>query len=292
MLNPTSYSPCLADLAGRLAGPDCASALATLVLLPAYTAMIDLAAHGTQQGICTRIVHVLATHGMASPGTVAWLYECTSTDPELHLSLLSSLPLSLKLSSSIWSTRKRVIIDVDAPSLLSASGAPDDESVAITPVSPSVSRATRTSAGSRSKKPAPYPPSRPAAQRRATDDDVRAAQTLVRPPAPPLPEEVIEITSESDMSEVSDVAPTTVRRAPSPSLPVVSPELESAPDLSPPAPAPAPIIMSPSPLPPRVIKGSKGSKSAKAAPRKLPPAQRTQPGRPGKAGLTHAHSED
>src|SRR5258706_223843 len=273
MLNSTTYSPRLADLAGRLAGPDCAAAIATLVLLPAYTALIDLAAHDAQRGICVRVVHVLATHGMASPGAVAWLYECASTDRELQLSLLSSLPLYLKLSSSIWSTRNTVlfayraeaalprtgreIIDVDAPSLHSASGAPDDESITITPVSPSISRITRTSAGSRSKKPAPYPLSRPADQRRATDDDVRAAQTLVRAPAPPLPEDIIEITSESDMSEVVDVAPTTVRRAPSPPLPIVSPEPESAPDLSPPAPAPAPITMSPSPLPVRQVKITK-----------------------------------
>src|SRR5258706_16109785 len=97
MLSPVSYSPRLADLAGRLAGPDCSSALSTLVLLPAYTAMIYLAAHDTQRGICTKIVHVLATHGMASPGAVAWLYECASTDPSLQLSLLSSLPLYFKL---------------------------------------------------------------------------------------------------------------------------------------------------------------------------------------------------
>src|SRR5258706_15747592 len=268
MLSQTSYSPRLADLAGRLAGPDCASAISTLVLLPAYSAMIALAAHDPQRDICIRIVHVLATHGMASPGAVAWLYECASTDQELQLSLKSSLPLSLKLSSSIWSTHNtvlfayraeaalprpgRVIIDVDAPSVLSTTRAPDDKSIAITPVSPSVSRATRMSAGSKSKKPAPYPPSKPTAQRRATDDDVRAAQTLVRAPAPPLPEEVIEITSESDMSEVSDIAPTTIRRAPSPSLPVVSPEPEAA--SIPGTPTPAPVIMSPSPSPPRMVK--------------------------------------
>src|SRR5258706_7686880 len=176
MLSPTSYSPRLADLAGRLAGPDCASAISTLVLLPAYTAMIDLAAHDTQQDICIRIVHVLATHGMASPGAVAWLHECASTDRELQLSLLSSLPLYFKLSSSIWSTRntvlfayraeaalprpERVVIDVDAPSVVSSLREPDDVSEALAPVSPSVSCITRTSTGSRSKKPIPYPSSK------------------------------------------------------------------------------------------------------------------------------------
>src|SRR5258706_8816150 len=47
MLSPVSYSPRLADLAGRLAGPDRASAFSTLVLLPAYSAMVDLAARET-----------------------------------------------------------------------------------------------------------------------------------------------------------------------------------------------------------------------------------------------------
>src|SRR5258706_16238676 len=187
---------------------------------------------------------------------------------------MTSLPLYFKLSSSIWSTRNmvlyayraeaalprpgRVIIDVDAPSLPSVSGAPDDESVALAPVSPSVSRATRTSIGSHSKKPAPYPPSKPLTQRRATDDDVRAAQTLVRAAALPLPDDVIEITSESDLSEAPVDVPSTVMKAPSPSLPIVSPEPEAASD--PDTPTPAPVILSPSPVPKKVLKGAKSKK--------------------------------
>ncbi len=296
MLSPVSYSPRLADLAGKLIGPDCVSAISTLVLLPAYSAMVDLAAHEAQRSVCIEIVHVLATHGMASPGAVAWLHECASTDRALQLSLVASLPLYFKLSSSIWSTRNTVlyayraeaalprpglaVIDVDATSLPSVSGAPDDESVALAPVSPSMSRATRTSIGSRSKKPAPYPPSRPPTQRRATDDDVRAAQTLVRAAALPLPDDVIELTSESELSEAPIDVPSTVKRAPSPSLPVISPEPEAASD--PGTPVPAPVIMSPSPIPPRVGKKSnKNSKGAKAAPR-------SQPGRSGKAGPSRA----
>src|SRR5258706_1626466 len=271
MLSPKSYSPCLADLASRLTGLECGTALSTLVLLLAYSTMIGLAANAAFHGICTRIVHVLATHGMASPGAVAWLYECASTDTDLQSSLLTSIPLYLKLSSSIWATRNTVlyayrakaalprsgqlIIDVDAPSIISSSGALDDTSIALAPVSPSVSCATWISAGSKSKKPAPYPPSKPPARRRATNDDVRAAQTLVRPPAPPLPEEVIELTSDSGLSEATDIATRTAVRAPSPFLPVVSPEPKSASD--PDTPTPAPVIMSPSPLPVCRAKGAK-----------------------------------
>ncbi len=200
MLGPKTYSPRLANLASKLTGPDCRSALSTLVLLPAYSALIDLAAHPGSRAFCTRIVHVLVTHGMASPGAVAWLYECASTDAELQLSLQTLIPLYLKLSSSIWATRNTVLyayraeaslprsgqsfIDIDALSVISSLQEPDDESVALAPISPSVSRATRTSTGSKSKKPVPYPLSKPLAQRCATDDDVRAAQTLVRPLAP------------------------------------------------------------------------------------------------------------
>src|SRR5258706_8487990 len=144
---------------------------------------------------------------------------------------------------------EQLFIDVNASLIVSTSGALDDASIALAPVSPSVSCATRTSAGSKSKKPVPYPLSKPPARHRATDDDVRAAQTLVHPPALPLPEEVIELTSDSGMSEATNLATRTVMRAPSPFLPVVSPDpgLASDPD----TPAPPPVIMSPSPLPPR-----------------------------------------
>jgi len=300
MLSPQSYSPCLADLASRLTGLECESALSTLVLLPAYSAMIGLASNADYCGVCTKIVHVLATHGMASPGAVAWLYECASTDTDLQSSLLTSIPLYLKLSSSIWATRNTVLyayhaeaamprstqlfIDVDAPSIISTSGVVDDDSVALAPVSPSMSCATRTSAGSKTKKPAPYPPSKPPAWRRATNDDVRAAQTLVRPPAPPLPEEIIKLSSESGLSEASDITTRTVVKAPSPFLPVVSPEPESASD--PGTPAPAPVIMSPSPLP------SRKTRSAKTVSKNLPPSKRSKPGKSGRTGKSHAQDDD
>src|SRR5258706_10440112 len=262
MLSPKSYSPRLADLASKLTSPECNTALSTLVLLPAYSTLVDLASNAVYRDVCTSIVHVLTTHGMASPGAVAWLYECASTNTDLQSSLSTSIPLYLKLSSSIWATHNTVLyayrakaamprseqlfIDVDASSIVSTSGALDDASIALAPVLPSVSRTTRTSAGSKSKKPVPYLPSKPPAQRRATDDDVRAVQTLVRPPAPPLPEEVIELTSESGLSEVTDIATRTVMKAPSPSLPVISSDSGLASD--PGTPAPAPLIISPSPI--------------------------------------------
>src|SRR5258706_7457936 len=269
-LSPKSYSPCLADLASKLTSPECESALSTLVLLLAYSMLIDLASHVAYRDICTSIVHILTTHGMASPGAVAWLYECASTNADLQSSLSTSIPLYFKLSSSIWATCNTVLyayraeaamprseqlfIDVDASSIVSTSGALDDDSIAVAPVSPTVSCATCTSTGSKSKKPIPYPLSKPPAQRRATDDDVRAAQTLVRPPAPPLPEEVIELTSDSGLSEMEDLASRTVLKAPSPMLAVASPV--SSPATEQPSPPP-PIITSPSPIPHRQTRMAK-----------------------------------
>src|SRR5258706_5652531 len=234
MLSPTSYSPRMADLASRLTGPECEAAFSALMILLAYTALVDLMSNVAYRGVCTSIVHVLTTHGMASPGAVAWLYECMSTDLTLASSLSSSIPLYLKLSSSIWASWNTVLytyraeaaaprseplfIDVDASSIVSTSGALDDTSIAPAPMSPSVSHITRTSTGSMSKKPTPYPSSKPPAQRRATDDDVHAAQTLICPPAPTLPEEVIELTSDSGLSDTTDLAMRTVMRAPSPVL--------------------------------------------------------------------------
>src|SRR5258706_926639 len=225
MLSPKSYSPRLADLTSKLISPEGRDAFSALMILPAYTALVDLASNVAYRDVCTSIVHVLTTHGMASPGAVAWLFECASTDLALMSSLSSSIPLYLKLSSTIWASRntalyayraeaaaprsEQLFIDVDASLIVSTSGALDDASIALAPVSPSISRITRTSAGSKSKKPAPYPSSKPPTQRRATDDDVHTAQSLVCPPAPPLPEEVIELTSDSAVSEPGSPLPGT-----------------------------------------------------------------------------------
>src|SRR5258706_1182661 len=276
MLSPRSFSPRLANLACRLIGPESKDAFSTLMILPAYTTLVDLASNDAYRDICANIVHVLTTYGMASPGAVAWIFEYATGNPDLLSSLSSSIPLYYKLSSSIWASRNtalyayhaeaaaprsgQLFIDVDASSVVSTTGALDDASIALAPVLPSISHITRTSAGSKSKKPIPYPPSKPPTQRRATDDDVHAAQTLVHPPAPTLPEDVIVLTSESGVSEVD--APATVMKAPSPFLPIVSltpsPVTERLPS--------PPIIMSPSVVSPR-----KKTRSAKVVHKNLPP---------------------
>ena len=291
MLSPKSYSPRLADLASKLIGPESQNAFSALMILPAYTALVDLASNVAYRDICASIVHVLTTHGMASPGAVAWIFECASTDPDLMSSLSSSIPLYLKLSSSIWASQNTALyayraeaaaprseplfIDVDASSVVSTSGALDDASLALAPVSPTISCITRMSAGSKTKKPVPYPPSKPPARQRATDDDIRAAQTLIHPPAPALPEEIVELTSDSGVSETTDVATKTVKRAPSPFLPVVSPISEP---VSVRAKSP-PIIMSPS-----VVSPCK-TRSAKVVSKRLPPVK------PKKAGKSRAHDD-
>ncbi len=166
----------------------------------------------------------------------------------------------------------QLFIDIDASSIVSTSGALDDTSIALAPVSPSVSRVTQTSAGSKPKMPAPYPSSKPPTWRRATDDDVRAAQTLVRPPAPTLPEEVIVLTSNSGMSDPDELVTRTVMKAPSPVMPNASPVSDpvSEQDRSP------PVIMSPSLVPPRK------TRSAKVVSKSLPASKH-------KAGKSRAH---
>ena len=151
----------------------------------------------------------------------------------------------------------QLFIDVDASSVVSTTGALDDASIALAPVSPSISRITWTSAGSKSKKPIPYPSSKPPTRRRATDDDVHAAQTLVRPPAPTLPEDVIVLTSDSGISEADDLATRTARKAPSPDLPAVSPVSEPASEPASEQDRSPPIIMSPSIVSPRKTRSAK-----------------------------------
>src|SRR5258706_7996538 len=288
MLSLRSYSPRLADLASKLIGPESKDAFSTLMILPAYTTLVDLASNVAYQDVCANIVHVLTTYSMASPGAVAWIYECASSNLDMLSSLSSSIPLYHKLSSSIWASQNtalyayraeaaaprsgQLFIDVDVSSIVSTSGALDDTSIALAPVSPSISRVTRTSAGSKSKKPVPYPSSKPSARRRATDDDVHAAQTAVHPPAPTLPEEIIVLTSDSVMGDLDNLATGTVKRAPSPVLSTGSPVSNpvSDHDKSP------PIIMSPSLVPPCK------TRSAKVVSKSLPAVKR-------KAGKTRAH---
>ena len=235
-----SYSPRLTSLVEDLLGDHWKSALAELSVLPAYSALCDLA--GTVQLCehCKVIVSVLSSHGMLAPGAVAWAFEVSLSEPSSFKGLRDSISMYRKFNSSIWSSRNKhlldyrsanegprpgaTVIDVDASSAGPSSPAltrraraadADTASLADIPVSPTVSRATRTSAGSRLKPKVPYPPSKPEKSRRASDDDVRAAQSLVQAPSLPTAREVIEISGDSEMSESSFAVSPTIRKKPS-----------------------------------------------------------------------------
>src|SRR5258706_4383341 len=78
LLSHKSYSPRLADLVSKLFGPEGEDAFSRLVILLAYTTLVDLASNVAYRDVCANIVHVLTTHSMASPGAVAWVYEYAS----------------------------------------------------------------------------------------------------------------------------------------------------------------------------------------------------------------------
>ena len=236
-----SYSPRLARQVAELLSDNWRAPLAELSILPAYSALCDLAGNVSLRAHCANVVSVLASHGMVAPGAIAWAFEVSQHDPSSFRGLRDSISLYPKYSSAIWTSRNKSlleyrasmegprpgaeVLDVDAssagptsPSLTHhvAPSAIEDASLVELPVSPSVSRATRTSAGSRLKPKTPYPPSKPEKSRRASDDDVRAAQSLVRTPSLPTAREVIEISGDSEMSESSFAVSDTIRRKPSP----------------------------------------------------------------------------
>ena len=248
-LTEKSYSPRLAGLVEELISDSWKSPLTELSVLPAYAALCDLAGDVMSRIHCKNIVSVLASHGMVAPGAIAWAFEVSQHDPDSFRGLRDSISLYSKYSSAIWASRNRSllayrasmegprpgaeVLDVDASSAgptsptLTRHAAPsaiEDASLIELPVSPSVSRATRTSAGSRLKPKVPYPPSKPEKSRRASDDDVRAAQSLVLAPSLPTAKEIIEISGDSEMSESSFAVSDTIRRKP-PAEP--SPEPES-----------------------------------------------------------------
>ncbi len=102
LLSQKSYSPRLADLASKLIGPESKDAFSALVILPAYTILVDLASNDAYRDVCANVVHVLTTYGMTAPGAVAWVYEYASDKLAMLSSLSSSIPFYHKLSSSIW----------------------------------------------------------------------------------------------------------------------------------------------------------------------------------------------
>ena len=263
-LTQKSYSPRLAGLIGSLAGPDSTQALDALKVLPAYSDMIDLASSASHwRDVCLGIVVVLTTQGIAAPGAVAWAFEQASANPAETFVLNNAVRTYGKTSSTVWLARNKAMFAFREKSFGEPSGPilvedevvdeHDGSSVAEVPVSPTVSQITRTSAGSKKKGKeiqSPYPVSRPLSQRRASDDDVRAAQSIVERKRK-LPDDIIELTSESEAdmddsrTEKHHVSPGITR-------------------------TPKPVIMSPSQVSPRKAKTKKSTSSKTAPTRKSP----------------------
>ena len=262
-LDHRTYSPRLADLVQCLYSPEERGALSILTTLPAFPLLADLAANDTYCNVCANIVLVLASHGMAAPGAIAWAHHYTSTNPLYQVSLQAAALNYPKLSSTIWTARNNFlygwrdqstgprpgadVFDVDAESITSGSPPAADPtpipSIIEVPISPSVSRVTKTSRGSKKDKSKPYPGAKPLDARHASDDDVRVAQPIASHPRPlPPADEIIELTSDSDaVAGESELGTPTARRARSPASTSVAP----------------PIIMPPSIVSPRKTRSSK-----------------------------------
>lgn len=278
LLDNLTYTPCSADWVGRLVSPEAEAAFNILSFLPAYSKLVDLAANDSFQDICANVVLTLASHGMAAPGAVAWAHEYSTSHPTYQVSLRAAIARFPKLSSSIWTAwnnalfafreesaaprPNRVVIDVDASSVAPSSPAAPEQtplqSITDTPVSPSVSRATKTSRGSKLPKTRPYPGSKLPDTRRASDDDVRIAQTIAKRPCPlPPTDEIIELTSDSDAhGGESELGTPTVKHAPSPNERAMSPASDKG---------PWPHLMSPSVVSPRKTRSAKASSKSLAA---------------------------
>ena len=185
-LTQKSYSPRLAGLVDSLAGPESNRALEALKVLPAYSDMIDLASSASHwHEVCLGIVIVLTTQGIAAPGAVAWAFEQALSNQAEKFVLNNAVRTYGKTSSTVWLARNKAMFALREKSF----GEPvapilvDDEdidkqdgsSTVDVPISPTVSRATRTSVGSKKKGKevqSPYPVSRPLSKRRASDDDI------------------------------------------------------------------------------------------------------------------------
>ena len=273
-LTQKSYSPRLAGLVGSLAGPDSDQALEALKVLPAYSDMIDLASSASHwREVCLGIVIVLTTHGIAAPGAVAWAFEQTSANPTERFVLNNTIQTYGKTSSTVWLARNKAMFALReksfrepvAPVLIDDEDVDkqDGSSAIEVPASPTISRVTRTSTGSKKKGKevqSPYPVSQPLSKRRASDDDVRAAQSVIERKCK-VPDDIIKLTSESD-ADMDDSR--TEKRLTSPDvagdstaeLPIITPK---------------PVIMSPSPVSPTKIK--KKSIPSKSAPTRKSPVK-------------------
>ena len=270
-LTQKSYSPRLAGLVGSLAGPDSTQALDALKVLPAYSDMIDLASSASHwRDVCLSIVVVLTTQGIAAPGAVAWAFEQASANLAETFVLNNAVRTYSKTSSTVWLARNKAMFTfreksfgepVD-PVLIDDEdiGKQDDSSAIEVPVSPTISQVTRTSVESKKKGKkilSPYPVSRPLDKKRASDDDVRAAQSTIERKRK-LPDDIIELTSESEAD--MDDSRTEKRHA--------SPDIARDNSTEPPTVTPQPVIMSPSPVSPRKVQKKKSASSKTAPTRK------------------------
>ena len=148
-LTQKSYSPRLAGLVGGLAGPDSSRALDALKVLPAYSAMIDLASSASHwRVVCLGIVVVLVSHGIAAPGTVAWAFEQASADLAERFVLNNAVRTYSKTSSTVWLARNKAMFafreksfgEPAAPILIDDEDDKHDGSSALeVPISPTVS---------------------------------------------------------------------------------------------------------------------------------------------------------
>ena len=273
-LTQKSYSPRLAGLIGSLAGPDSNRALEALKVLPAYSDMIDLASSASHwREVCLSIVLVLTTQGIAAPGVVAWAFEQASTNPAEKFVLNNAVRTYGKTSSTVWLARNKAMFALReksfgepvAPILIDDEDVnkQDGSSALEVPVLPTVSRVTKTSAGSKKKgkeAQSPYPVTRPHGKRRASDDDVRAAQLVVQQKRK-VPDDIIELTSESG-TDMDDSR--TERRH-------VSLDVAEDNTAEPPVVTPKPVIMLLSLVSPRKVQ--KKSASSKTAPTRKSPVK-------------------
>ena len=273
-LTQKSYSPRLAGLVGSLAGPDSDRALEALKVLPAYSDMINLASSASHwREVCLGIVIVLTTQGIAAPSAIAWAFEQASANPAERFVLNNALRTYGKTSSTIWLARNKAMFALReksfrepiAPILVDNEDIDkqDGSSAIEVPVSPTVSQVTRTSIGSKKKGKevqSPYPVSQPISKRRASDDDVRAAQTVIERKHK-VPDDIIKLTSKLD-ADIDDSR--TKKRH-------VSPGNAEDNTAEPPTVTPKPVIMSPSPVSPRKVK--KKSTSSKSAPARKSPVK-------------------
>ena len=203
-LTHKSWSPRLAGMVAGLSGPDHEKALSGLKVLPAYSLMVDLASNELHRALCLSTVTALATNGVAAPGALAWAYEASCADPANNFVIRHAASTYHKTSSTIWLARNKAMeahreksFNAPVDPIVVDDDERDDFSVQDVPASPTVSRVTRTSTGSKRKdKKAPY--SKPADKRRASDDDVRAADLTMKGRSRILAEDIIELTSESD----------------------------------------------------------------------------------------------